>query len=192
MNTQAIAPTDSEISVLRNQIGDAKRLAEYNKLKEDLHDITYKAVNTPNEFSGSMQMPDTEKVLQTKRKSNSLADLFISRTKGMLSVRPVIGSVIALLLASIALFFVFSVIDNAWFIKYRIYFSSTIQIAAGIAIIKSASRSLLLPLVALFVGGAIAASLNNHGALFYLNRASYEHLMIVGLVGICISIMTID
>ena len=43
----AILPTEQDLSRLKSQIEESKRKAEYEQLKRDLHDITYKAANTP-------------------------------------------------------------------------------------------------------------------------------------------------
>lgn len=60
MYDTAMIPSEQDLLSLKSEIAAAKRKVEYEKLKKDLHDITYKAVNTPNEFDGVMQMPDTK------------------------------------------------------------------------------------------------------------------------------------
>ena len=60
-------PHDHEIEGVKSQIKDMTRKAELEKLKQELAEITQKAVNTPNEFEGAMQLPDTDKALKTKR-----------------------------------------------------------------------------------------------------------------------------
>ena len=192
MNTQEIMPTNEDVESLREQMTDAKRRAEYNRLKADLQEITYKAVNTPNEFEGGMRMPDTEKVLKTRRASYSILELIMERTKAMLSVRPIIGHLISLFIACFILFYIFNEIDTKWFIKYQVYFSMAAQFAGAAAVIKSATRSLLLPFVALVFGSIAAHTLGDHGTLFHFGRSFYEHMMIVGVIGLCLAVVSID
>lgn len=185
-------PTDQELEVLRGQLESAKRQAEYEQLKQDLQEITYKTANTPNEFEGSMQIPDTDRVLKPKRTEKRFVELIAERIRGMFSVRPVIGNIIALLLAGIALYYIFNEIKEPWFIKYQNYFGIGIQLFAALQIIKSGSRSLLLPVLALVVGGIASHSLSADQTLFHFGRAFFEHLTIVGVIGIGISILSID
>lgn len=49
MDNQIII-SDHELSGLKEKIREQQRLAEYQKLKQELFDITFKANNTPNEF----------------------------------------------------------------------------------------------------------------------------------------------
>lgn len=185
-------PTEQDLSLLKSQIEDAKRKAEYDRLKQDLHDITYKAANTPTEFDGAMQLPDTDKVLKTKRRNYHFFDLLFGRIRGMFSLRPIIGNIIALLIAGIALFYIFNEIDMAGFGKYQSYFAIGIQIFAAIQIIKSATRGLLLPFLALIVGGTIAHSLGADQTLLHFNKTFYEHLMITGIIGLGVAVLSID
>ena len=187
-----LPPTDQELEELKSQLSEAKRKAEYEKLKQDLHEITYKSVNTPNEFEGVMQLPDTDKVMVTKRKSHHFFDLLFSRIRGMFSLRPIIGNIIALLISMVALYYIFHEVDMAGFGEYKNYFAIGIQIFAAIQIIKSATRGLLLPFLALIVGGTIAHTLGAHQTLLHFNKAFYEHLMIVGIIGLGVAVLSID
>ncbi len=188
----ALPPTEQELYELKEQIKEAKQKAEYGRLKQELQDITYKAVHTPTEFDGAMQIPDTDKVLKAKRNKYHFFDLFIERIKNMFSFRPIIGNVIALLLSMVALYYIFHEVDMAGFGKYRSYFAIGIQIFAAIQIIKSATRSLLLPILAMIVGGSIAHSIGAHELLLHFDKAFYEHLMITGIIGLGVAILTID
>ncbi|MBA2710465.1 MAG: hypothetical protein H0U57_07740 [Tatlockia sp.] len=75
----ALEVTDKEINDLKSQIDAQRKIQEYEILKKDLFDITYKANNTLNEFNGGMQQVDTERVLKTKRLNPSFSELVISR-----------------------------------------------------------------------------------------------------------------
>lgn len=141
-------PTDQDLQNLKDEINAAKRKAEYDLLKQELQEVTYKAVNTPNEFDGAMQVPDTEKKLVTKRKGQRFFELLFNRIRDMFSLRPIIGNIIALMIAGVALFYIYREVDMAGFKDYQGYFAIGIQIFAAIQIIKSATRGLLLPFLA--------------------------------------------
>ena len=185
-------PTDTQIALLRESIANAKRKAEYESLKRDLHDITYQAANTPTEFDGQMQRPDTDRVLKTKRTREHWIELLFGRVKGMFSVRPLIGNIIALLIAGIALFYIFNEVNIAGFKAYQNYFAIGIQLFAALQIIKSATRGLLLPFLALVVGGSVAHSLGADQTLLHFNRNFYEHVMLTGIIGLGVAVLAID
>lgn len=187
-----LSPTDEELAQLREQLRDAKRQREYVQLKQDLHQITVQGVNTPNEFDGAMQIPDTHKVLHSKHTTKYTMDLLIERIKAMLAVRPILGNIIALLLATVALYYVFNEIQLKAFGGSRHYFAIGIAGLAGFQIIKSATRSLLLLLLAIACGGLISHQLGTHQALFYFHPVMYQALMVVGIVGLGVAIFTID
>lgn len=185
-------PTDDEIHTLRQHIADAKRRAEYETLKRDLHDITYPAVNTPNEFDGQMQRPDTDCALKTKRSHTHWIELLFDRVKGMFSVPPILGNIIALLIAMVAMFYIFNEVNAAGFQKYQSYFALGIQLFAALQIIKSATRGLLLPCLALLIGASVSHSLGAHQTLLHFNKDFYEYLMITGIIGSGVAVLSID
>jgi hypothetical protein len=110
----------------------------------------------------------------------------------MFSLRPIIGSIIALLIAGVALSYIYHEVDMTSFTKYQSYFAIGIQVFAAIQIIKSATRGLLLPFLALVIGGTVAHSLGAHHTLMHFNRTFYEHLMIVGIIGLGVAVLSID
>ena len=166
--------------------------SQYQKLLEDIEDKTYKAVNTPNEFASAMQYPDTYQVLKTKRKNKTFFDLLYARILHMLSPRPIIGNFIALGLAAIAVYIVTNKIDIKFVHEHSHLFINGILIAAAFNVIKSASRSILLPLAAMIGGYFISSSLGAHEALWTFNKTFYEYVMMVGVLGTVISIFNID
>lgn len=192
MTYNYMTPSDEEINDLRAEVADAKRITQYHQLKKELAKSTQQIMGANQEFEGSMQIPDTDKMLKANREPSSLVELFIERIRGMFSIKPIIGHIIAILLAGIVLFYIFNEVDAKWFVKYQAYFGIGVQFAAALAIIKSATRSLILPFAALFLGGMAAHTLHGHETLFHFGQAFYEHLMIVGIVGAAISIATID
>jgi hypothetical protein len=190
--TTEILPTEQDLNLLKSQIEEAKRKAEYERLKQDLHDIAYKAANTPNEFDGSMQLADTDRVLETKRTKNHFFDLLFCRIRSMFSLRPIIGNIIALLIAGIALFYIFNEVNTTGLKAYQSHFAIGIQIFAAIQIIKSATRGLLLPFLALTLGAAVAHNLGADQTLLHFNKEFYQHLMITGIIGLGVAVLSID
>lgn len=189
-NNMLVIPSDTELQNLRDQIDEAKRAAEYAKLKRDLKDIVSSAVNTPNEFEGVMQMPDTDRVLKTKHAKPHFFELMIERLRGMFSVRPIIGNIIALLIAGIALYYIFEAAGVSR--ASQGFLAAGIEIFAAIQIIKSATRGLLLPFLALIIGGAASHAISDHQMVFHFGKIFYEHLMVVGIIGLGISVLSID
>lgn len=165
---------------------------QYQKLLNDVGDKAYEAVNTPNEYSSSMQYPDTYQVLKTKRKDKTFFDLLYARLIHMLSPRPIIGNFIALGLAAIAIFFVTNKVDIKFVHEHSHMFINGILFAAAFNIIKSASRSILLPLAAMIGGYFISSSLGNHELLWTFSKTFYEAVMMVGVLGAMIAIFNID
>ena len=185
-----VVPSDTELQNLREQIASAKRMAEYAQLKKDLKEIVSTSVNTPNELEGMMQIPDTEKVLKTKREKSHFFELLLERLHSMFSVRPIIGNIIALLIASVALYYIFDETEMSQ--SSQGFFAAAIEIFAAIQIIKSATRGLLLPFLALLIGCSIAHMLTAHQTFLHFNKIFYEHLMVVGIIGLGVAVLCID
>lgn len=188
----ATLPNESDLDLIKNQIREVKRKAEYEKLKKELAAVTREAVTAPTEFDGMMQIPDTDKVLKSERKKQTFVELLFARIVGMFAVRPIIGNVIALLIAGVVMFYIFHEMKAAGFGKYQAYFGIGIQLFAAIQVIKSGTRSLLLPFLALVVGSTVAHGLAVHHTLLDFDKVFYQHLMIVGIIGLGASILSID
>lgn len=194
MSTQTIerVPTEKDIKNLEKKLDEAKRIQEHENLKADIASITDQIVNTPNEFQGAIQVPDTERVLKTKRKLKNFTELMISRFTRMLSARPIIGNLIAIGLGVVALTLMKTEIILQHFDKWQHYLGIGVLIVMGWQVIKSASRSILIPLVAAIAGAIISNSLP-HGQTFLTYGVTfYQYMMVAGLCGIVISIFTID
>ena len=172
---------------LKEEMAEAKRKAEYQKLQQEL-----KKIKEPNEFEGAMHMPDTEQVLRTPRKRYAAVDLIFSRLGRMFAVRPIIGNLIAIGLAFFALFYIYHQIDLSGFGAYHKYFGLGIQLFAAIQIIKSGTRSLILPVLSTVFGTIAAHTIPHHHLLFGYNAQFFNHLAIVGIIGIAASILSID
>lgn len=185
-------PSDQDLLSLRSELEEARRRAEYEKLKSELYEVTYRASNTPNEFDGVMQMPDTHRALSTKRQKQHFFNLMLDRLQGMFSLRPIMGNIIALMMSGIALFYIFNKVEMAGFQDYENYFGLGIQITAALQIIKSATRGLLLPVLALLIGGSAAHTLGAHDTLLHFNKTFFQYLMLTGIVGLGVAVLTID
>lgn len=185
-----IIPSESELQTLRDQISEAKRLAEYAQLKRDLQDIVTKSVNMPNEFEGVMQIPDTDQILKTKREKPHFFEMLAERLRGMFSVRPIIGNVIALLIACVLLYSIYDQLGVTHATKD--FLAIGIEIFAAIQIIKSGTRSLLLPFLALVVGCTASHSIASHNLIFHFGKDFYQYLMVVGIIGLGVSVLSID
>ena len=113
-------------------------------------------------------------MLKTKRKSAHLFDVIFERVRGMLSVRPIVGNIIAIGLVIFALFYIQNEIAGTAIEKYQLYLTRGMCIFAGLQIIKSATRSLLLPIITLIVGNSIAHSLGPNELLMGFDATFYQ------------------
>ena len=191
-NNTALAITDDDINALKQQIDEKKKLAEYEKLKSDLHDISCNAANKLTEFDGGLKQIDTEKVLTTKRCSKSLSELILERFQKMLSLRPIVGGVIGIALTLIGIVLIFNNLHNPKIDPYKIYFVYFLESAIAVQVLKSASRSLLLPILATVIGAIVSGSITEKQLFLQHHQMFYQVLMMLGLTGIAISVFTID
>jgi len=185
-------PSAEDVLELKERISDTKRQQEFAQLKTTLGEMTVNAQATPNEFEGGMQMPDTQRVLKTKREKPHVIELVLGRLGLMLGVRPVIGNMIAIGVALAALVVLQHEVILHGFAKYQHYIGIGLLAFAGLKIIKSATRSLLLPLVATAAGAVVSHSLGHHHLLFGYGVTFYQYVMIVGIIGLGISVLSID
>lgn len=185
--TMDIEVTDDVLRELKEEMAEAKRKAEYQKLQQEL-----KRLKESNEFEGAMQMPDTEQVLRTPRKRHHIIDILLGRLGRMFSIRPIIGNLIGIGLAFFALYYIYHEINMAGFTSYQGYFGIGIQLFAALQIIKSGTRSLILPVTAVVFGTIAAHTIPHHHLLFGYNAQFFNHLAIVGIIGMAASILSID
>lgn len=190
-NTTQSAPTEVELNDLKAQLEAAERQRQYDEIKSKLDAIKEQG-SEPNEFEGAMQIPDSEKVMQTKRQSQHLIEKIIKRVTHMLSPRPVVGNLIAIGLAFIALHFLRHEVTLAGFGKYQNYIGTGLLIFGAIQVLKSSTRSLFIPVVTMIAGAIISHTLP-HGEHFLGYTAKfYQYVMITGIIGLGISVLTID
>lgn len=187
----ALAVTDDQINELRSQINEHKKREEYERLKKDLFDITFKANHTLTEFNGGMKEVDTERALLSSKK-RTLPEMLIGRFLKMCSLRPVAGNMIAIALAIVSVVSLHQFLKNPELNSLKIYLGYFIEMAAGLQILKSASRSLVLPITATLFGAIISNQLTGHQLFLEHPAGFYQALLVTGLVGIGISVFTID
>lgn len=184
-----IEPETEEVRLLRIQLTQARR--EQAQLQQALQDVATHD-NQPNEFEGSMQIPDNAKVLKTRRRGYSIVEMLLGRIGRMCGIRPVMGNVIGIGVALLALYFIQHEIILHGFAKYQHYLGIGLLIFAGVQIVKSGTRSLLLPLVATIGGAVVSHTLVHHQTLFSYGATFFQYVMIVGIIGLGISVLNID
>jgi len=195
----AMAPTQSELDNLKDQIQEQRRLAEYQKLKQDLEEITVKAVNTQTDLDCAMQVPDTDRVLDSKSKVNSVIDKMITRACQMCSIQPVIGPVVVLLLILTGPLFLSFLADTATthdaeFLSKVIPFlmkGSVTMIAMSFVIIRSASRSLLLPIVGMLTSAFFCTSLEASEKVLHFHFNDFIILGVASFIALLISAISV-
>jgi len=90
----------------------------------------------------------------------------------------------------VLLYVLFNEIALSGFRDYQSYFVITIECFAAWQIIKSGRSGLLLATAALIVGGVAAHQLGYHETLFHMGRQFYQYLMIVGIIGLGVSVFS--
>ena len=184
--------TDEEITDLKNKIDSHKKREEYDQLKKDLFEITYKANNTLTEFDGGMKQVDTERVLSDKYRKQTFSEIFISRFIKMCAIRPITGNLIAITLAIVAICSLNLFLNNPDLKTLKLWIQYFIELAAGIQILKTASRSLILPVCATIIGAVVSNQITGNQSLLQQPHVFYQALMVTGLIGIAISVFSID
>ena len=184
-----IIPNDREMEKLRQDVAMRKRYTEYQRLQRELQTTDSEM---GSDMDGSIQVADNYRTLYTSRTRHHVVDLFIHRLAKMFSLRPVIGNIIALLLSCLILYYLFYEVRIHGFTKYQSYFEIGIQLLAALQVIKSGTRSLILPFLALVVGTVVAHTLPHNQTLFHFGQVFYQRMMIVGIIGLAVSVLAID
>ena len=187
-----LAISDHELSDLKEKIREQQRLAEYQKLKQELFDITFKANNTPNEFDGGMKIADTEQVLKNKNAKNTLSSIIIDRVIRMCAIRPITGNLIAIAISVVAI-----ITMNHYLLEKDLKTMVTLltylaEAAIGVQILKSASRSLVLPMAALIFSITALSHIEKNQILFHHPVLFFQIALMVSIVGLTISSFSID
>jgi hypothetical protein len=190
--TDLLNSTEQEIARLRREIDASRRQEELKKLKEEMAEITLKAQYDLGEFEGGLKEVDTERLLKNKQKSNHLMDKALSSFLKMMSVRPVIRNLVAIFVLMGCVVCLLDFLHIKALEGKIIYFCYFIEVAVGIQILKSATRSLLIPVAATLIG-AVVANTMPEGSLFLMHhQLFYQILMVTGIVGVMMSVFTID
>ena len=188
--------SDREIQELRNKIEEQKRLQEYQTLKKDLEEISYRSANSLNEFDSAMQSPDTDRVLQSRKGKDHFINIAIKRFQHMLSPRPAVGNFIALALIISVIVLLrgnfIQKIDGYDVHKLLPYLGYGALVAGALQIIKSATRTLLIPLLAIIIGGLIIAAMGQNDVVMTFDKWVYQGMFISGIVGLIIASFAID
>ena len=116
----------------------------------------------------------------------------IVRIIKMCNVRPIIGNLIALGLSFIGLVFLINFLTDPELKSLSSGLTYFIEFAAAVQIVKSASRSIILPLAATAIGAVISHQLTGNHLIFNHPAVFFQIMMIVGLIGIAISVFSID
>lgn len=185
-------PNESEIDKLKSQIAEARRLIEYAELKKELQNIHASQIDQNQNFQGAMQSSDEHKVLKTQNGFVSFFEMIMNRTCKMLSPRPVIGSISALLIGMLCLAILYDRAHALGLGQYQHYLGMGILIAGGYQIIKSGSRSLFLPVVAAMTGFVLSASIPHGETLLTFDSSFYKYVMIAGIIGLANSMLHIE
>lgn len=177
---------------LKREVERAREAKERQHLQAELQGLREEMASS-KQAANAMQQPDRYRVLKAKRKGKpAFVDLVMARLVAMFDVRPIIGSVIALGLLVLAFALVMHRLPPAVLHDYGVYINWVIGIAAGIVVIKSATRSLTLPVLAVLIGGLSRAVVPFHHSLFTLDAAFFMRMLIVGVVGLVMAAVTID
>ncbi|MCP4474479.1 MAG: hypothetical protein GY821_07930 [Gammaproteobacteria bacterium] len=76
--------------------------------------------------------------------------------------------------------------------RYQHYMGIGLMLFAGLQIIKSGTRSICLPLISMVSGAMISHQLKSDELLFTYGRTFYQYVMMTGIAGVAISVLTID
>lgn len=188
-----VIPTHDDLAILKDRLNEQKRIAEYQQLKKDLEEMTTKVVNTPSDLEGSMQVPDTDKVLVTKRLTHSIVDKIVDRALKMCAIQPIIGSIIAIMLPIGGMFFLHFLSQLAsqhgvhWVAQGLPYFMKGSMIAISLAILASASRSILLPILGMVFAGFFCSVLQGHETVL---NFGFNDFLILGVTSFVASLFS--
>jgi len=114
----------------------------------------------------------------------------------MCSPRPAVGNFIALGIILAVIFLlrsgVVTHIGSYDVSEYLPYLGYGALIAGALQIIKSATRTLLIPLLALIIGGLIAVSMGQNDIVMTFGNGIYQGMFICGIIGLIIAAFAID
>ena len=125
-------------------------------------------------------------------KLNALINNFVYRIKYMTSIEPIIGNLIAIGLAiGVLVLLGHPALFPKWISKYHHYLTYAIYFGMVIQLLKSASQSILLPLLALGIGGLGFWAMNLEPEMQLVGVTTLQQFMLLGVLGMAISIIKI-
>lgn len=196
-------PTEEELIELRRRVqhiqekeqgelaAQAKR-QEKDALIQTIEEATYKAVTQPTEYDSAMAIADTDKVLKTRRTSKRWLDRVFQRLMAMGSLRPISAHLIALTLAGLAVVGLVYWVDVPFIEPYKPFGIHIIQVIGAIQILKSSTRSIALPLLAMGVGCIMGQKVTGSTEVFFMNHNAFSLLTLVGVIGLAFSVLAMD
>jgi len=123
---------------------------------------------------------------------NALINDFVYRIKHMTSIEPIIGNMIAIGLAvGILALLGHPSLFPKWLTKYHIYLTYAIYFGMSIQLLKSANQSILLPLLALAIAGIGFWAMNLEPKMQLVGVTTLQLVMLLGVLGMAISIIKI-
>lgn len=186
------APNSNTNADLAREVERAREQRERQRLQAELQGLRDE-IRATNTASDGMRQPDTYRVLKSTRKGKPVfLDLVMARLGAMFDVKPIIGSLIALGLLVLAFALVMHRLPPQLLNDYGVYINWVLGIAASIVVIKSATRSLTLPVLAVLVGGLSTTVVHFHQSLFTLDAAFFIRMLIVGVIGLVMAAVSID
>lgn len=184
--------TDEELINLKKELAEKKKQLEYKKLKSDIQEIAFRANNELTEFSGGMKQVDTDRALKSHRDPSSFFGMLSARLGKMMAVRPIMGSIIGIGLTVFGIIALLGFLHNPKIDPYKIYLAYLLESAIAVQVLKSASRSLLLPVIATVIGLVVSNSITEKQLFLQHHQLFYQVFMMIGLTGIAVSVFSID
>ncbi len=192
MSNQDLIVTDDDIRELREKLYQHKKLEEYEKLKQDLFDINFKANNELNEFQGGMKQVDTDKILKRKDGKQTLSDIIVNRFIKMCSLRPVAGNLIGIVLSLVSIIALHYYLGTKELKSFIMIVTYILEAGIGIQIIKSASRSVVLPVFSMLFMTTALANLKTDQTLFQHPILFFQIALVVSILSVAVSVFSID
>tara|TARA_B110000879_G_scaffold186744_1_gene248126 strand:+ start:1562 stop:2392 length:831 start_codon:yes stop_codon:yes gene_type:complete len=189
---QALIPMSDDIEYIKSEIAERKKTQELEKLKTELYELNLKSKHELSEFEGGLKQEDTQKILKSKSRKQYMIDLVMNGFLSMMSPRPVARNLLAVGLIFFSVFCLLNFLHIKQIDNFKIYCAYFIEIAAAIQILKSSTRSLFIPIIATLFG-AVASNIIGEGQMLMMHhQLFFQALMVTGIIGIAVSVFTID
>ena len=184
MNTVMSVPSEIDLDILKKQVEEVKRANEYAELKKELQNMQQLQVDQSKMTHGAIQSVDEHQLLKTKRTGSSVFEKVFIRIGEMASPASVTGSISAIVIGIVCLTILYYKADALGLKEYQHFLGFGILIAGAWQIVKSGSRSLFLPIIAVIVGFAASSNLNHGYTFLSFSKDFYNMLTLVGIAGL--------